>query len=88
MKFDVTLIEKYSLKYFNYPILNYKLDFFSLYKSSSRKVGSLGDIARELGSSIKGRHASLNDVYITALALLNLLKGYEGKKVWSLPLFV
>ena len=88
VKFDVTLVEKYSLKYFNYPILNYKLDLFSLYKSSSGKVGSLEDIARGLGLEVKGRHTALNDAYITALALLKLLKGYEGKKVGSLPLFV
>ena len=88
MKFDASLVEKYSLRYFNYPLLNYKLDLFSLYKNTYGKTGSLEDIARELGLEVRGRHTALNDAYVTALALLKLLKGYEGKKLGTLPLFV
>ena len=88
LKYDTTLVEKYSWEYFGYPLLNYKLDVFSLYKSTYRKVGKLEDIASELELDIKGRHTALNDAYITALVFLKILKGYEGKKVGSLPLFV
>lgn len=74
VKFDASLVEKYSLRYFNYPLLNYKLDLFSLYKNTYGKTGSLEDIARELGLEVRGRHTALNDAYVTALALLKLSK--------------
>ena len=88
LKFDVGLIEKYSLEFFGYPIPNYKLDIFNLYKSSYGKVGSLEDLAREFGLETKGRHTALNDAYITALVFMKILKGYKGRKVGSLPIFV
>ncbi|WP_461829089.1 3'-5' exonuclease [Aquifex sp.] len=88
VRFDASLVEKYSLRYFSYPLLNYKLDLFSLYKSTYGKAGSLDEILSELGIEIKGRHTALNDAYATALAFIKLLKGYEGKKLGTLPLFV
>lgn len=88
VEFDALLVEKYSLKFFNYPLINYKLDIISLYKSPYGEAKHLEGLVQELGFEMKGRHTAINDAYFTALAFLRLIKGYEGKKLGSLPLFV
>ena len=88
--FDVKLIEKYSLKYFNYPILNYKLDIYHLYKRRKQYITrtNLDKIAEEFGIDLKGRHTAIDDAYTTALIFLKLVNEYKEDEVDKLPVFV
>ncbi|WP_461831284.1 3'-5' exonuclease [Aquifex sp.] len=88
IRYDTTLIEKYSKRYFGYPLINYKLDILSLYTRRFYEGKSLDDIAREYGIDLKGRHNALDDAYITSLIFLRLIYPYENAKLKDLPLFI
>lgn len=88
VKFDISLIEKYSLNIFNYPITNYKIDVFNLYKGNYPGQKSLEDMANEFGFSVKGRHIAIDDAYTTALIFLKLIYSYREEKLKSIPLFL
>jgi len=88
VKFDAQLVERLSLKFFKYPLLNYKLDVFNLYRDAYMGARSLEEMAAEMGLSVKGRHSAIDDAYVTALVFLKLIKGYKGEKLKHLPLFL
>jgi len=88
VKFDVALIEKYSLKYFNYPIVNYKVDLFSFVKREYRRGMSLDDLIKELGIEIRARHNALEDAYVTALLFLKYVYPNGKYKLRDLPIFM
>ncbi|GAB6066325.1 3'-5' exonuclease [Aquifex pyrophilus] len=88
VKYDAALVEKYSRLYFNYPLINYKLDVLSLYTRGYYGGKSLDDIAREYGIELKGRHNALDDAYITALLFLKLIYPYRNERLKDLPLFI
>ncbi|AAC07843.1 3'-5' exonuclease [Aquifex aeolicus] len=88
VKFDVSLVEKYSIKYFQYPIINYKLDLFSFVKREYQSGRSLDDLMKELGVEIRARHNALEDAYITALLFLKYVYPNREYRLKDLPIFL
>jgi len=86
--FDSALVDRYSREFFGYPLLNFKLDVFELYRRRHGRGESLEGIARELGLEVRGRHVAIDDAYITALVFLKLIYPYRDEKLKNLPLFL
>jgi DNA polymerase-3 subunit epsilon len=88
VEFDRRMVEKYTLKFFGLPLLNYRLDVFHLWKKRGGEGKSLKEIGEELNLPVAGTHSALDDAYITALIFLKLVYRMKGEPIGSLPLML
>lgn len=88
VEFDKKMVEKYTLRHFGIPLLNYRLDVFHLWKRTSGRGGSLKDIADELDIPVTNVHSALEDSYITALVFLKLVYRMRRDPLGTLPLMI
>ncbi|WP_457600465.1 3'-5' exonuclease [Hydrogenivirga sp.] len=88
VEFDRKMLDKYALAFVGMPLLNYRLDVFSLWKRHGGEGKSLTDIASELGIPVAGAHSALDDAYMTALVFLKLAHRFKDQPLASLPLVI
>ncbi len=88
IEFDRRMIEKYSVRHFGIPLLNYRLDVFRLWKRKGGQERDLQGIAKELDIPTAGIHSALDDAYITALVFLKLVYRMRDESLRSLPLMI
>ncbi|ACO04671.1 MAG TPA: 3'-5' exonuclease [Persephonella sp.] len=83
VSFDISMLSKYTQKFYGFPILNPYIDVSQLYikkkvKSYTPyekiKEKSLDQIAEELNIPVRKRHNALYDSITTALIFLSLMK--------------